>query len=54
MALAVTVVTARVVTVAVTLARRPRAVLPASSSLSSAVASGEAVVPLLLKQLIFA
>ena len=53
-ALAVTVVTARVVTVAVTLARRLRAVPLASSSPSSVAASGGAVAPLLLKRLTLA
>jgi hypothetical protein len=51
---ALTAATARVATAAVTLARRLRALLPASSSLSSVVASGGAVAPLLLKRLTFA
>ena len=51
---AVTVVIARVATAAAMLARSPRALPLASSSLSSAVASGGAVAPLLLKRLTFA
>jgi hypothetical protein len=48
------VVTARVVTAAAMLVRRLRALPLASSSLSSVVASGEAVALPLLKQLTFA
>lgn len=51
---ALTVATVRVATAAVMPARRLRVLPLASSSLSSVVASGEAVAPLPLKQLIFA